>query len=378
MKEVSITFNNIQSHENTHFVLKPGLNFILGEGNNIGKSAIFNVLIDIASNNRSPNWLSRIVRNGTYHASATFEFDSDGARERVVAWFHITKPGCASLFFEQSFDGGTPVRLTACPQSLIDALGLAVVPEQGLINFNSADSTQLLSKSTNESDSIISHIMTDSRVETMKTNAAALSRDVVTDYRILNGRIDATNEILKTMEYNPAVDEFFDSYPFLQAAAEVADAVPRELLEQIKPGKALDLDALEKLSVMWAVASSLQHVVDMPPEVDTSPLERAAIIKSILEVVEPADLKMLKKPAPDIMELNRIRTIYSVSKSVEAIVSQLELLKEYDQQLRTLSEEKAHIMTYLRENTEKVVCPVKGEVLFTNENCIPVGDGFTL
>ena len=375
---MAITFSNIQSHENTHFVLKPGLNFILGEGNNIGKSAIFNVLIDIATPGKSPNWLSRIIRNGCYKASATFEFETDGQKERVIAWFSLTRPGVANLFFEQYIGEEPPVRLTECPQSLIDALGLAVVPEQGLINFNSADSTQLLSRATNESDSIISHIMTDSRVELLKDNAANLSRDVVTDYKVLNGRIQATNDVLTNMEYNYAVDEFFKAFDSLRAAAKLADAVPKEDLETLlrKP-KASEEDLATLLSV-YNLASCLEPIDEMPAAVDTTALKRAETVKRLLELVDPDDLKQLRKKPPDRTVLTKARKIYFVAKMVSDTLEELKAIREETAKLETIRREMSEISAYLRANTERVVCPVKGEVLFTNENCIPVGDGFTL
>lgn len=48
VETVEIIFHNIQSHEHTEFCLKPGMNFILADDNNVGKSTIFKVLTRIA------------------------------------------------------------------------------------------------------------------------------------------------------------------------------------------------------------------------------------------------------------------------------------------------------------------------------------------
>ena len=378
MKEVSIQFSNIQSHEDTRFVLKPGLNCILGEGNNIGKSAIFNLLMDMANNYKSPGWIARLIRNGTNRAFAAFDFDTDGQRERVVVWLQLTKPGAATMFFEQSFDGGEPVRLTDCPQSLLDALGIAVTPDSGIINFNSADSTQLLSKASSESDAVISHVMMDERTERLKEQAADLSRTVVSDYRDLYSKVEAMHGILSSMSYNQVVDEFYAREEWLSSAVAVADAVPKEDMDVLAKTSATAEKDSEAIESLFNVLFALEPACDMPECKGEDYLRVAGSAKAILEVVTPEDLKELRRPIPKEHDLNNILRIYKVAKKLREILDLVREFVEAGSAIASLEEDMTKITEELRVNTERVMCPVKGEVLFSSEYCIPVGDGLTL
>lgn len=367
MTSVDITFKNLQSHENTRFSLHPGINFILADGNNVGKSTIFKVLSCIArapSNN--PGKIAVLIRYGCSEAIATFKYLS----EIVVA--HFTKYGneSAKLYFEHSHADGTITRSPACPQSLLDALGIVISTDGDLINFNDANSVQLISEVSVEADSIITHIMRDITVEHVKSNIYSLGREVNMDSKLLHNKLETLTSSLEGKVYRPSVDEFFENYSLLDSASRVCDSIyiPEDSRQNLPPSTDIRmvrriLSALDDLSCKSLITKFENNSIDIR-------LVESAIniLRGLDKVAESA--KLVKCQNFD-MNIAATGEVYQVASKAFKAMRYLEQVRDYASQLDKLRSERRAIEVQLFEKGQVVSCPVKGKVLYTDEKCIP-------
>lgn len=364
MREVLIAFSNIQSHEYTEFSLKPGLNFILAEDNNVGKSTIFKVLTTIAkapSNGGSK--IDSLIRTGTSTAYASFTYDG----ERVVAWLYRGQtPGASKMFFEYSDASGVASRHLECPESLLDALGIVRGSNNDIINFNDADSVQLISKNSVESDAIIAKVMEDRRIEMVKTNVYRLSTEMTNDDHSVSARCDTAEHLLSEMCYVETVDEFNDSYEELEALCKLCDAIPP--IETPKGVSCAEGDIFE-MKALLHLCQCVEGAQRLSGEVKslTADEEVQANLLKGLSSVDFSALYTKIPPASDIdrlkAEVNSVAVLRNASIGCRAIAHLNATINMQEAALRGLHSD-------LRKYTKDVVCPIKGRVYYTDEKCI--------
>lgn len=153
MKHIDIELVNIQSHEHTRFHLEPGLNFILAEDNNVGKSTIFKVIMfamqlpkvdDVDAN--------ELIRGGCSSAKAMFTV------EGVIYTMWLFRDGNqrARAFFEIKDPNGETTRSMNAPLDLKQAFDIVLSNDGKVVNFNDADSIQLVVQDTPKNDEVLS------------------------------------------------------------------------------------------------------------------------------------------------------------------------------------------------------------------------------
>lgn len=366
MERVKIRFNNLQSHENTEFILKPGLNFILADDNNVGKSAIFKVLMTIAkAPNVSPRKLDRLIRVGCSKASASFRYRD----ELVVAWFIRENGVAARLFFEHTDGLGDTTRGITCPTSLLDALGIVVDANGELVNFNDADSVQLISQSSNVADNIITSVMHDPRVDRMKDNSAQLLRDIQNDLKLIDVKIEGAEATLKNVTYNTAIDEFMEMKEVIYAACRVSDDAVH--LESYKAD--VDIGLFE---TMGRVLESCSMFQELKPEGLTSLDKSTKSVYRILQDLSVVNFESLCSDTSSVINLDKAKQVRNVLfKLQDASKSCVNLLSLGKKLKSLLLEENEVISTLSRSSSVKgVTCPVKGKVLYAGETCIPISE----
>lgn len=371
MTTVEVLFQNIQSHENTSFVLKPGINFILADGNNVGKSTIFKVLSRMAkAPNVNGSKLASLIRYGYSEAVAAFKFDG----ERVIAKFTQYERESAKVFFEHIHSDGEITRSVFCPKSLLDALGIVVSEQGDIINFNDANSVQLISEISPEADTIITHVMLDPKVEALKHGIYTLGREVNSDIKKLEASVGAYNEALDQLSYLPIVDEFFESKDKLEVMCRIGDGLPDMSTSKcVLPGlRELEL-VKSLLNVVGEMSTSIFSTVSIPDGYG-----RYSQIFAVAKKLEPLGQLSYRGVDEISSDLDLLRITYSVASAILSAMRNAEQVQSYNRRLTTLSEDMSAIESTLSSVSRRVICPVKGEVLYTDEKCISCGDRFTL
>ena len=368
MQTVHITFRNLQSHEHTQFKLCPGINFILAKDNNVGKSTIFKVLTTVAmAPNVSTSRLNSIIRVGTNRASAEFVFNN----ERVTAFFIRETTGAPKLFFEHITSDGTSTRTVFCPKALLDALGIVVSEDEGVFNFNDADSVQLISKTSVEADKILTRVMTDTRVDTIKDNIGKLSTEMSRDSKMLAAQLESVEEITRELVYQEAVPEFFEHLEELYAACRVCDDAPvfSDTHGISEEDWNLMVSTFNVLSELEPCVSGLQSTdVDAPYEKE---MEAAFTVLVTLSEVNAASLSKTFVEKIDLDKMNAVKNVMFRLQGASTAACELstDTFKMNNKKAVLNSVEKR-----IRTCCRKVSCPVKGDVYYSPEECISVVD----
>ncbi len=374
METVTIQLSNIQSHENTKFTLKPGLNFILAEDNNVGKSTIFKVLTAVAKAPKvSIPKLKALMRVGCLSAYAAFTY-SDG---QVIAWFkRESEDATPKMFFEHTFDDGSITRGMACPTSLLDALGIVLDEENEVINFNDADSVQLISKVSTEADKVLTHVILDAHVELIKDNLGRFYRELESDERVIGARLEEAQAQVKKLDYNPLVDEFFNQEDELYALCRACD-----ILEPIGHLEFLGKSEVEEAAQFIEESRPIVQFIKDLSEVDFELLERGVVVEddlmmcaSILRKFEGIDWDALVGNAFTRANLVNMRKMRScVLKFRDAAEAATRLLR-LQQECAVKEKELARLKVELEQLMPVADCPVKGRVFYSDEGCVPCGD----
>lgn len=371
MTTVEVLFQNIQSHENTTFVLKPGINFILADGNNVGKSTIFKVLSRLAvAPNINSSKLFSLLRYGCNEALAAFKYDGG----RVVAKITKYDREAAKVFFEHVHADGEITRSVYCPSSLLDALGIVVSEQGNIINFNDANSVQLISEVSPEADTIITHVMLDSRVESIKRVMSVLGREVSSDLKRLEASAEAYSDTVNNLEYLPIVDEFFDMKSKLEVVCRLGDGMPNISTHNCNLPSSQEFSAVGNLlSMISNIPVGIFSPVGVPED-----YKKYAAIFEVVKKLEPlqhiTDEGMVASPD----YLGYLKQGYFVASTLLSVVRGVEQVQSYQNRLGLLESELHNISHLLSSMSKRVVCPVKGEVLYTDEKCIPYSDRFAL
>ena len=368
MEKVDILFSNLQSHEYTKFSLKPGINFILADDNNVGKSTIFKVLSVIAKAPRvNGSKIDRLIRSGCNSAYAAFKFRD----ERVVAWFKRGEtPGAAKLFFESVSGDGDTTRHMGCPVSLLEALGIVVGENDDVINFNDADSVQLIAKNSQEADAVLTHVMLDQKVETVKKNMYDFSREISSDDKSLSSKLDAAESILSELTYMPQADDFNSEVAELEALAEICDTI-EDCNCKWDNYKVTESD-VEYLEFLLNLASDISPATEIVGGYD---LDDFGFLTALVESAQAiSDVNFMTDFTVSKTDENSIQMLYDAASVLNTAYRSVQEMDDISTKLSTLSQEISSIKKTLSESYSRVECPVKGSVYYSEQECIPCFD----
>lgn len=366
MERVDILFCNLQSHANTRFVIQPGVNFILAKGNNVGKSTIFRVLSTIASAPKnSSGKLNSLIRTGCAEAYAAFKFSG----ESVVARFVRRDREAPKLFFEHIHSDGQTTRSVACPPALLDALGIALGEDELPINFNDADSVQLVSEVSTAADGILTRVLLDSDVEHIKSNLYTLAREINVDSKQLTTAQHQAQAMLDRLSYTPAVEEFKQDEAKLSAAANLLDSL--EPIKGLGVGTEVSQTELTKVEVALELLGILDGLRDVEPPVKMMGSRRiSAAINFCSTVAQILDLPSAKLSGVP----REVGAALSACSVIARAIRSLEEAEQSANRIKYCATERQQIAQQMNQNSRRVECPIKGEVWYTDEKCLPCGD----
>lgn len=368
MTEVSVLLCNIQSHELTNFTLRPGMNFILAADNNVGKSTIFKVLTAVAkAPNINSSKVDALIRTDAGRAYAAFAYN-DG--ERVVAWLERgATPGSAKMFFEHTDQSGITTRALKAPSSLLNALGIVVTDKGVVVNFNDADSVQLVSQVSSESDAVFTYVLLDEKVERVKQNIGLFARTLQTDEATTIAKYNTARDLMQGMQYHPEVDDFFDNLPLIEALATACDNCSSVL--QI-PKLRFNSQQEQELDTLMEVLSILSKVKEYSPKCEPSP-ELAPMVK-VLGVLSGLNFDKLRKPFVTLDEEAYTDSFMRVLEKVYRAYKSADKIRDLNNKIAKSEAELKQIECEIKSQAQEVICPVKGKVWFTDEKCIHLGD----
>lgn len=367
MDKVHVRFSNIQSHENTSFVLMPGLNFILANDNNVGKSTIFKVFTAIAkAPNVSADKLRALMRTGCVQAYAAFDYDG----QRTVAWFQKDDRRAPYLFFEHIDKDGEATRSLAAPLDLIRALDISIDESGDIINFNDADSIQLISKKSAEADSILTSVILDVDVEQMKANLIRFSKELDGDIKMTSIKKKDSEDALERLHFNPVVDTFFKELPVLQVLCKLADIAPK--FDQ--RGEVVDDNVMTQLSSMMRLAQEIDSVGFDKFYSHSVVDECVAALHRVVSIIREVDLQVLGLCEIEESERQQLDALQRVMQVLGQAT--LHAWRCHDlgiEQVRAQNESE-RLRDLLRAIANIVTCPVKGDVIYSDEGCLPFSD----
>ena len=376
MKDVNIEFVNIQSHEHTRFSLHPGLNFILAEDNNVGKSTIFKVLLCAMELPQvSASDVDELIRGGCTQACARFKYDD----VTCTLWLFRGEGKASRAFFELVTADGVSSRSLSAPSSLRDAFDIVSGDDGKVVNFNDADSVQLIVQDTPKNDEVLAKVLVDVKVDAIKANAIRLNQQIQQDYRMSKSKLDDVTTILSTMNYVIEVDDFKSEKRTLTAACSVADSICDTCLALEDLGPAPDLTDIKRLRSALNVVASLQEVT-----MTESPILRIVddklfehlkaclhVVSCLDAAVDAATVGVLNIQEKQLDNARRgIATLDTLTRAVASLSAMCNSARE----LQQLDGEKKRVLQKLRDIAPFVQCPVKGEVFFSDEKCISTGN----
>lgn len=366
MERVDILFCNLQSHANTRFSIQPGMNFILAKGNNVGKSTIFRVLTAIASAPKnSSGRLNSLIRTGFAEAYAAFKFNG----ESVIARFVRREREAPKLFFEHVHPDGQTTRSVACPACLLDALGIALGENELPINFNDADSVQLVSEVSTAADGILTRVLLDSDVEHIKSNLYTLAREINLDSKQLSAVQAQAQSTLERLSYTPAVEEFWQDERRLATAARVADGLSSLAgLPACEPVPGREVQAL---GVSLELLGTLECAQHLEPPLRVKGSKRIAAALRFCEVVAP----VIDLPTARVLDApESVTKAITVCSALVRAIQSVEKAMAASERIRVSAVDRQNLAQQMNASCQVVSCPVKGDVWYTDEKCLPRSD----
>lgn len=373
VKSVQIEFKNIQSHQHTAFSLEPGLNFILADDNNVGKSTIFKALLFLVKMPKITNDDAiEILRVGSQQGYMSFKFDN----HHIVLWLFREDGDRVRVFFEDRTDGGS-TRCVNCPDCLLEALDIVKGEDGEAINFNDADSVQLIVQDTPKNDKILSRVLTDLRVDAVKKNSQALRQQIIQDYRLIYDRHAQTRNILSSLVYNEFVDMFNAEKELLQVAVKVLDLMDVECV--FEKESQVSIEDIEQACRAQEIYNSLSSVgLDEVrgtfeiPEQEELQLDSALRVMEILSKIDVLALKSV--PVISAQKIDNLGRLLVVLGKLTVAADASRTVASSTSSLEALEVERQRITELLERNCQKVICPVKGEVFYSGKECISTSD----
>lgn len=376
MKHVDIEFVNIQSHEHTRFCLEPGLNFILSEDNNVGKSTIFKVLMCAMQwpkvDGVTPN---ELMRGGCSSAHATFTV------EGTAYTFWLFREGTqVRAFFETRYSDGAISRSNGAPAELRDAFDIVLGDDGQVLNFNDADSVQLIVQDTAKNDEVLARVLVDANVETIKENAMKLSSQIQQDYKLLQARHESAAYAVSTLHYCDAVDTFKSDYPLMNSASRVLDTIEAPCFSLREVSAPPDMKSVEHVQSALILCKELHGISCLELKKGGS-IKEEEITECSTAIKMLGILGELLHNVPDrkvgglISELDEVSRVLSVLTCLTDILAKMANAANAAARSVTNGKKIKELEAEVAAFGVKVICPVKGEVLFTDEKCIPIGNG---
>lgn len=380
MKDVQIELVNIQSHEHTVFSLHPGLNFILAEDNNVGKSTIFQVLMCAMELPQVPHEeISQLIRSRTMQARATFRFDTT----ICTLWLFRGDGSSPRAFFETDIGDGVVTRSMSAPASLREALDVITGADGKVVNFNDADSVQLIVQDTPKNDEVLAQVLVDVKVDNIKANSVRLRHQMQQDYIIAKSHYDDTTTILSTMRYVHEVDSFNDEEEVLAVACRVADSVC-DVIDSVDYGGRIvggaELHVTRKALDLYNILDG----IDIPAEPATEAISDDIIdtldtgigtLNKLLSGLQECDVKVLNIQAA---QITKARQGISVLERLQSACVSAGFAQSAARDMHRLSSEKDSVLSKLGQITQRVRCPIKGEVFYSDDKCISCSDRLAL
>lgn len=369
MKHVKMTLCNIQSHEYTVIEFSPGLTFIASEENNVGKSTIFKVLqiLPVAST-VSPDKLSDLLRIGESKGYAMFEFDS----MRVILWLLRQDNNKVVPIFQTEADGEV-VQTSKCPPELLNALDIVYhSPTESVLNIIEADKVQLIVDEGKESDSIISSILIDYDVEQAKENLTKFHQKLYNDDKNFYAQYEIVDSDLRELSYNMGAESYFEELHCLERIAEILDkgvvSFDSTYIDIDTTPLSACLSVMEKLKAFLDCEWDYTPKIDIPAEI-LATMQRAFVVSDNLSNIEfiPSTPVTVERVSKMLRASGILDNLYKASFSVRAVSRSLD---EEHKLLHDISS----IREVLYSEAEIVQCPVKGKVVFADEECVSIGD----
>lgn len=382
MQKVTCEFHNIQSHEATRFTLTPGLNFILAEDNNVGKSTIFRVLTTMAKMPKVDNGkLLELLRERCAQGCAIFELEDT----TITFWLFRDAGDKVRAFFDEGVAGGDKVRTASCPVKLLQALDIVLDKYGNVLNFNDADSVQLVVSDSPKNDEILAHVLVDVDVERVKLNSASLNREMISDYKLIAARHQDAKDALARLRYNPAVDDFFAIRDTMGTAARVLDNLKAGVdkvsgVEQLGYTEA-DLapvsSALAILQRLSTVNLDVLTEAESKCQMDSGELNMLRSAVQIMESLGSVKLNVFKDAETvDVVDrgIDGLKHLCNLLTILTRVQSTMEFLDSRSWRIGAMEKECTEIRGQLSRVATVVECPVKGKVYYTDEKCIPCDD----
>lgn len=371
MQSVQIELSNIQSHEHTMFSLEPGLNFILADDNNVGKSTILKVISAAASMPRtSKDDLIGLLRGGTTQGYARF---SIGATQ-IIFWLFRENATTVRAFFETRIDGDS-TRSTSCPEELLRALDI-VLGEDGVpVNFNDADSVQLIVEDSHKNDEVLAKVLIDMKIENIRANGVALSKQIAQDYKMLSVKLTDQKALLGSLAFNNSVDAFYQEEDLLCAAVRVADT----LIPWVDANEADFSIPYGEVSLIEASVRVYLQLFTLFQEegqaVVVDDFEELSAALRLLQMLSPVSLQAVSKPVlVRDTTLSNMQRAVDVLQAVTKVQTACQFMQSADGKFKSGTKELVSLNLEASKSFEQVECPVKGKVYYSDEKCIPCGD----
>lgn len=375
MKHIDMEFVNIQSHEHTKFHLQPGLNFILAEDNNVGKSTIFKVIMCAMQlpkiDQVSPD---ELIRGGCTSAKAVFTVEDT----QYTLWLFREPGRAANAFFETRDADGIVTRSPSAPADLMAAFDIVVSSDGKVVNFNDADSVQLVVQDTPKNDEVLAKVLIDTRVEDIKVNADKLSREIVGDYKVLSARYADSQRVLSSMHHCDAVATFKDEYNMLQAGCRVLDTIeePASLLMHLPSIKELvGVEILDSVMQLLAQLDEMSGAEDFPVSAYNRTLEEIEPALRVYGIIVDAASGLRPRMSAKVAtSMESAETASAVLDKVAVGLAAMSRAFNNGSKAASLEKEMTEIQQAMDLKMTRVMCPVRGEVYYSDEKCIPVSD----
>lgn len=381
---VKFHFHNIQTHANTEFEFKQGINLIVSDDNNVGKSAIFNTITMMARMPLTTNGeLGCLLRNYTNQGYASVSYSINDIPETVT--LRLYRDSTQVRGFIEHSKNGEVTRLNQPPNSFYTALGIKLSKSGDVINIISADSVQLFVDNTTAADEIIADILIDENVERIKQNISRLLSTTTNDLKQLNVALTLHEQTCKSTEYILAVDDFFEEYDNLLDIIDSTSNIDMDYLSELQPPtKSIPNTYFADRDQMIASLNCINILNDAITSIDNLPLQRqiphqdlrvltsCAEVMTLLETPTQSLNLLSKKPPNQSSVSNMIATVKLLS-ILNGVMFSLNKITNSEYTLQHNLKEIDKIHQTLSANYSIVACPVKGEVYYGDE-CIPVNN----
>lgn len=368
-------FHCIQSHYETKFKFEPGLNFILADDNNVGKSTIFKTLSVISRMpDVSNNDLIELLRINENQGYARFTFSNT-----TVTFWMFNDSGKVRAFFETIYEDNSNIRSVRCPNELIEALGIVRGSDNYPINFNDADSVQLIVDTSDRSNQIMRMVLVDDRVEMVKQHNSMLFKEVAQDLKIISARSEENKKLLDSLSFNEYVDEFFNEFKELNVYSRTLDNINSVFEHIISLNQTdkfnfeqYDLNVLENLNQILIGTANVEFLYDNKKPQGIKELN------TIFNLISKLELDSLKNKSSASFE-NSTKSINNLNKAaktlslLQSVVYSSNIIRSTENTIASLDKRINKLLEELNKEARIVECPVKGKV-FYGEECIPIGN----